>query len=678
MHFRGLSIACLLGMARAAEPGEPYPMRPWIVTETRLAPDPTPIRASAVLSTEAWSDRSIATLADAFRQVPGAMMLESFGGFEPPRLSIRGSGIQSAPSSRGVALLFDQLPIGLADGSFNSALMDPLLATRIDVHRGSDGWRTAPGTLGGALDLRGFDPGWPTASDGAVRAEAGSFGARRVQARGATVRADFAASAAIAFSAQDGFRLHSEQSRRAGLVSFRRRLGGDTQAAVGIYHVHSRYEVPGPLTYAAAQTAPRGVSSDVLRDRPQREAAITRVNGSVAHHSSLREIEFGFALARTTDEFQQLQANGIALSLSHDASMNLMFAPRVRIGDRLHRIRLAATAARGWRHSERWRNDGGQRGPRFARDDLHPTTATIQVEDSFALGPRLNVNMGLARLMARRKILDRSGNHSAYAFSSDRTLPQASARWDLSRDVALHGGVITMAEPPTYDDLIAVVGPYPSLRRVIQPLAMQRSLTYEFGARGRVANFSWDAAVYHAAWRNEILRLADATGAARGAVNASPTTHVGIETSVRWRLMEHPVRVSLVASSTWSRGRFEHDPLLGNGALAGMPPRMGNFEGLAEFPRGLFTAIGADWIGGTTYVDHARQLAYGGRTQVHARSGWRLGKEWSVSIDARNLFDRRSIASTAGVLDVARNPAATSIFLPAPGRSVSLVLTRRQ
>jgi len=675
MHFRGLSIACLLGMARAEQPDEPYPLPPWIVVETRLAPDPTPIRASAVLSTEAWSERAVATLADAFRQIPGAMMLESFGGFEPPRLSIRGSGIQSAPSSRGVALLFDQLPIGLADGSFNSALLDPLLATRIDVHRGSDGWRTAPGTLGGALDLRGFNPGWPTAGGGSVRAEAGSFSARRVQARGGTLRDNFAASAAFSLSAQDGFRAHSQQSRRAGLASFRHRLGSDTQAAVGIYHVHAQYEVPGPLTYAAAQTAPEGVSSDVLRDRPQRESAITRVTASVAHHSPIREIEFGFAFARTTDEFQQLQANGIAISRSHDAGMNLMFAPRVRIGDSRHQLRLAATAARGWRYGERWRNDGGQRGPRFARDDLHPTTATIQVEDTFALGPRLTVNVGVARLMARREIIDRSGNHSTYVFSSGRTLPQASARWDLSRDVALHGGVIASAEPPTYEDLIAVVGPYPSLRRVIQPLAMQRAITYELGARGRVAGFSWDAAVYQAAWRNEILRLADAAGAARGAVNASPTTHAGVETSVRWRLLEHPVRVSLAASSTWSRGHFDQDPLHGTGPLAGMPPRMGNFEGLAEFPIGLFAAVGTDWIGGTTYVDHARRLAYGGRTHAHARGGWRLGREWSVTIDARNLFDRRSIASTAGVLDVARNPAATAIFLPATGRSVSVVFT---
>jgi outer membrane receptor protein involved in Fe transport len=43
-----------------------------------------------------------------------------------------------------------------------------------------------------------------------------------------------------------------------------------------------------------------------------------------------------------------------------------------------------------------------------------------------------------------------------------------------------------------------------------------------------------------------------------------------------------------------------------------------------------------------------------------------------VFVTVRNVFDRRYVASSAGVLDVARNPAATSIFLPGSGRSFLL------
>jgi hypothetical protein len=38
----------------------------------------------------------------------------------------------------------------------------------------------------------------------------------------------------------------------------------------------------------------------------------------------------------------------------------------------------------------------------------------------------------------------------------------------------------------------------------------------------------------------------------------------------------------------------------------------------------------------------------------------------------RNLLDRSHLASTAGVLDLARAPAATAIFLPGSGRAITV------
>ena len=38
----------------------------------------------------------------------------------------------------------------------------------------------------------------------------------------------------------------------------------------------------------------------------------------------------------------------------------------------------------------------------------------------------------------------------------------------------------------------------------------------------------------------------------------------------------------------------------------------------------------------------------------------------------RNVLDRPHLASTAGVLDLARTPAATAIFLPGTGRTLTL------
>ena len=129
------------------------------------------------------------------------------------------------------------------------------------------------------------------------------------------------------------------------------------------------------------------------------------------------------------------------------------------------------------------------------------------------------------------------------------------------------------------------------------------------------------------------------------------------------------MRLSLTASAVWTRFTFDRDPVYGAARLAGFPPHLGAAEILAEYPRSFFAGIGVDWTQGDTRVDHAGRLRYGGRTLAHARLGWRSAPYWTLFVDVRNAFDRASIASTAGMLDLARNPAATAIFLPAPGRA---------
>lgn len=678
MRPRVLAAALLLGSAPAAETEEPHRLAPWVVAEPRLLPAATSVRATAVVPAEAWSGRALGTLADAFRQIPGAVMQESFGGFEPPRLSIRGSGLQSAPSSRGLALLFDQLPLGLADGSFNSAILDPRLARRVDVQRGVEGWRAAPATMGGALDLRGDAPLAAAGDRAALGLAGGSFGAWRGHLSGDDRRGPIETAAALSFTRQDGFRAHSEQERRAAQASLRGRLGAGAIVRVGAYHAHLRYDVPGPLTLAAALAAPRSVSAEVRRDQPGRTAEFSRVDAGFTHRTAEREIEIGVSLARTTDDFQQLQANGLSRSRSDDAGLCASFAPRFDLGSTPHRARASVTAAGGGREIERRVNDAGRPGARFAWDHLRPATITVQIEDAFTVAPRVAATAGLARVVAYRPIRDRIGGGPTTRFNAGETLPQAGLRWGVTRDTSVFGSVSASAEPPTYDDLLAVTGPYPGLRRRIQPLATQRAVTVELGARGRSARMAWDAAIFRAAWRNEILRLADASGAALGAVNASPTTHAGAEGSVRWLLTERGARVSLAATGVASRCSFVADRVFGRGRLAGVPPFVASAEVQAEFPRGPFLAVGADWRAGATGVDHAQRLRYGGRSLAHVRGGWRFAPYWTFFADVRNLFDHAGIASTAGILDLARNPAATAIFLPGSGRSVTAGLEWRR
>jgi iron complex outermembrane receptor protein len=131
------------------------------------------------------------------------------------------------------------------------------------------------------------------------------------------------------------------------------------------------------------------------------------------------------------------------------------------------------------------------------------------------------------------------------------------------------------------------------------------------------------------------------------------------------------VRVSLTGTAAWTHFVFNDDPVYGTNRLAGNPPHLGTAELLVDHPNGGFFAAGADWTAGATPVDHAGRLAYGGQANAHVRGGWRFSADWTIFVEVQNILNRATIASTAGVLDLARNPAATAIFLPAPGRAVT-------
>ncbi len=657
-------------------PDEPVVLSPWIVEESALRPDPVAPHASAWLARDVWSGRAIATLADALGRVPGVIMLESFGGFEPPRLSLRGSGVQSAPSSRGVALLLDGLPLGLADGSFNSALFDPQLGARIAVQRGLDAWRATPTALGGAFDLQSARETTTTAT---LRTEAGSFGAWRLRANGSAARGDTAAQTAFSLARQQGWRARSAQERIAFDAGLRRGFAHGIEATANVYHARPKYDVPGPLTLTAAQLTPRAVSSDAWRDHPSRESELWRVATTVSSRGADREFDAGASLARTDDWFQQLRANGISVSRSDDAALRTSVAQRfVALGLR-QQLRVTAQATRGWRDVRRYRNDSGTTGPVFGHDGLYATTASVAFEDSIAFTRTLSATFAAARISARRDLVDRFDlARTTQRLGSVATVPQASLRWTPTSDLAFFGGGSRAVEAPTFDDLLVVAGTYPNLLRRSQTLRTQRATTWELGVRGHHAALAWDLTAYRAEWNDEILRLADAKGAALGAINASPTRHEGIEASARWRLLDGPHRLTLNTNAVWTHFIFTGDPVYGRNRLAGVPPFLGSAELLLEEPRGFFCALGVDHTDGRTAVDHGGRMTYDGRTLAQVRAGWRADRAWTLFIDVRNVLDRRYIASTAGVLDLVRNPAATAIFLPGPGRSLTLGLEWKQ
>ncbi len=630
------------------------------------------------------SPAAAASLTAALPASPGLILQESGDGFYPPRITVRGSGLQSAPTSRGLLLRLDSLPLNAADGSFNLALLEPGFFGTFSFQPGALDSVAAVQALGGALDLFW----WRKTGDvsGAASVSVGNDGLVRALVRdGAGADTPSPWQTALAVTRSEGWRPNSEQERLAAAVQAKwPGRGGPTQSLT-VYAVRAALRIPGPLTLAAAESEPDTISAGAAASLPRRTTDYARLVYRATWDDG-PTVAFGVQAAE--DDFRQLRANGIVVTRGADFSA--LLADAWTVGP----VQVAAglTGVAGSRTQERFANGGGARGAQFADLDLQASTLTGWLDARWKPARNVSLKAGCSVVAARREA---SGTATATGtMRADQLAPHCEivvsppseyGRRLVEGFVRAERGV----EAPTFDDLLAVRGTAPNLALGWTPLRAQTADTLSVGVRGSFGDrlcqperLWFDVKAYIADWREELLRLADADSSPRGTVNAGPTRHRGIESQLRWRIYRGSPfvggtpPVDLLLGHTWSEARFARDPVYGTSRLAGLPPHVGIAQLSWGQKGGLAVRLGARWSWGTTYVDHANKLGYSGHTLAHAGLSW-LDDHWTLSLEVNNLLNRRYIASTAGVLDLARTPATTALFLPGNPRSVTATLEWR-
>lgn len=672
--------ACLLPArdeAPAAAAEETVHLPFYVVEGVRERPELVP------LSGDATRPSTTASLTGALAAAPGLIVQESGDGFYPPRIMVRGSGLQSAPVSRGLLLRLDSLPLNAADGSFNLALLEPGFFGTFSFQPGALDSSAAGQALGGALDLSW----WRKTGDvaGTASVSAGSDGTFRAVLRAGSDDAHLPVlgrlvwgSGAFAVTRSDGWRPNSAQERLAAAVQAEWPGRGGLTQSVSVYAVRADLRIPGPLTLAAAQSAPDTITTAVAADLPRRTTDYARVAYRAAWADGP---EAAFGVQATDDDFRQLRANGIAATRGADC-----FA---RLADSwtLDEVNLVGgfSGIFGTRTQERFANVNGARGAQFADLDLQASTLTGWLDAVWKPARNVTLKAGCSAVAARRE-----ASGTATAAGELRALRLAPNLELAASPLAKYGLIPVEAfvraergvETPTFDDLLTVRGTAPNLALGWTSLRAQTADTVSVGLRGRlfpvegIERFSFEVTAYTSQWHNELVRLANANGTPRGTVNAGPTRHRGVESQLRWRLLAGERTLDLTLAHTWSEAHFSHDPVYGTDRLAGLPPQVGSVQLSYAQAKGFFATLGANWVFGTTYADHANKLGFGGQTLANAQLGWKA-RRWTASVAVANLFDRRYIASTAGVLDLARTPATTALFLPGNPRSFTATLEWR-
>ena len=633
------------------------------VTTPREGPPTGP--SSRTLVTPVEAPGAGAGLRETLQHIPGLILQDSFGGFDPPRLTVRGSGIQSAPVSRGVQLSLNGFPLNFADGSFNLALIE-------------SGWleyaALTPGPGAGVPALGGSLALW---SQGGLFSEQGSmeagYGSNRsfsfsTQAgfHGESTDSVFEGS----ISGTDGWRRLSEQRRESLLFASRTPMGERTEAVFQFFGSRPRFDVPGPLSKSEALNNPTSNFARVDIDRPRRETEYGQLGGRLTTGSTEGHFSMGVAGGYHRDDFFQLLPNGISTTRAWEGAL---FADihRKWDGDALPQETRAGLLLQGGRgETRRYQTVGGDKGALIGDNPLRPVTLTLGLDHSLSPTETHTFAAGASVLTARRKI--KTGaiqDESAVNLSDAKVAPRLSWEW-----TPLDGYALTLLwarsyEPPTFNDILITQSPPPPGGVESIGLQWQRADSHEVRLRGRTGPVSWTSGVYYARWKREFLLLQDDDGNI-GTVNADRTLHMGWESSLNWMLMEaSDYQVRLWANYELSDIRFDNDPIYGTNRLGGIPPHAGSVGLRSDLPGGWFVSPGLFWQAGKTYADHANTLHSGGF------GVWSLGlgrihpSGWEASLRLTNLFDRNYIASTAGILEEAAGPDVP-IFLPGAGRRV--------
>ncbi|MCH8474195.1 MAG: TonB-dependent receptor [Opitutales bacterium] len=614
---------------------------------------------------------------EALAPLPGLVIQDSFGGLEPPRISVRGSGLQSAPVSRGLQLSLNGFPATFADGSFNLGLLETSWWDYAELKPGPAAGVSA---LGGALSLWTDEEILPThrrwlVGAGSYQTYYGSLGGgwHNVDHRLALVAGTFQT---------DGWRNHAQQDRNSFLINHQWNPSRPGRLLTQFLFSRPRLQIPGPLAKETALHSPKENIPRVETDRPHRDTRYGQAATRWQIPTDTGHLSLGTALAFHRDDFRQLLPNGITRTEGGDLHLfgDLRWEGKTFVPSTTD---LNFLFQAGYREARRYRNQQGQRGPLIGDQRQKPLSFQAAVDHRLEITENHQWEAGFTFLGARRKLTERlpgqagTPNDSSLNLQQTKVAPRTAWTWTFTENQSLTASLARSYEPPTFDDLVFTTGPIPARELSSRPLAWQRADSWELLWNSRQNTVDWTLRGFYSRWKNEFLRLAREDGTPRGTVNADRTLRYGLELSANWTIFQDDLReMTLQANAQSSRIRFDDDPVYHHNRLGGTPPHSGHLALVNRWENWFFTPS-LQWQGGPTYADHQNSLSFGSHWLTNLAFGWEDPEGWSIRIHLLNLFDQDHIASSAGLLDNANADPSTTIFLPGPPRRLEIQTTHQ-
>lgn len=599
-------------------------------------------------------ENRLLTLNDALKNQPGVVIQSLFGGLDQPRLSIRGSGVQSAPLSRGVLLLQDGLPLNEADGSFHSSMIDVRDVQFVSIRRGANSTQLQSNNLGGELDFityTGKD------SHNQLRYEQGSFGRQGMQMAlgGDSKNYPIDARISLSYDHYDGYREHSASQRKA----MRSTLGytsDNFENRTWINWTDLRFDVPGPATSQMLENDPKAVLPAIKKKDPHRNVEQLRIANKSTWNNDAHDIQFGWWYSQTHDNFK---------TPSHYQFVNY-YTKGAQLNYKLETELISYRTALAWDHSVM--TDDIEKDPKgwLGRFDGRAENMYASLGAGIHITNSVLVNLDLKGTHAKRDLFS-SYNRLEQSFNF--LTPKVGLIWYPNYQTRLFANVSMSHEPASFNDII---NPKIPLNKVnLLKLSPQKATSFEIGSEMELTdNISLSAVFYRSLIKDEYITSHDADGNIVDIYNyPAKTRHQGVEVGLN-AIQPLPMG-DILYRATWTYNDFRFmGGEYNRKYIAGIPRNLISGEVYYQV-KGLRLGPTVYWSPTSVAVDHGNHFNIQ-KSKPYALLGfnthYQYDNQWSTYLNLDNITNKRYAASTLANPTVKKSDA---LLFPGNGFSVN-------
>ncbi len=667
----GLSSALLLsGAAQADEQTTTGSTEPQLQTVTVKGQQATPAETAktkldqvpggtSIVDSEQVSKGRTATLQDTLAYQPG-VFVQSTGGNDAAKISIRGSGANTSPGyfREGIKFLFNGLPI-TGPGGTPYELLNGSGVNYTEILRGANAFQYGALSLGGAINF--VNQTGYTAPGLRLRAEAGSYGYNKQSASFGGVEGNFDYYINADNYRSDGFRDYSLSKSQGVVANFG-------------YTFSPKLETQLMLRYRDEyHNDPSATTLDQVKHHSDRASATAASSGAGSRRPG--SVWAGSKTTYTFDDDATLSVGLAYYEYAHNNSPNSPSNPSFWTWHDL-------SAVINYDRTDQWFGHESRSSIAFTstehlKGEVDSAFANKQTrkrvdygssfDHVFSLGNDLELvddlwlTTGVSAINVRRHAnVKESLVANTTAFPTDVTYdnwslaPRIGVRYQFNPDLQVFANVSRSVDPPASWEYSGSgpTAPY------VRPLVEQKANTVEVGIKGSAGIFDGSLALYRSWVKDELLNVqligATPTAAAvTGAFNATPTIHQGVEAGLNTRLWDNDSgeQVSLRQVYTYNDFYYRHDPTFRDNQLPGIPKHVYQGEVQYEHPSGFYTGVNVQ-SASRTAVDYANSFYAPSYTIFGANVGYETpNKDWKVSLDLKNLANKKYVTAVQPLYD---------------------------